>query len=214
MIKQNCAHCGLTYQCICHLKPQLDTQFQFALLTHENELNRATNTGQLISHVFSKSQVHVYLWQRKNPPQALLQHLQSQCIIPVLLYPSEACLTTSEIKKNVADIQAKNQHNQPKANAQLLFILLDATWQEANKMINKSPWLNGIPHLKIDTDKPSCYTLRRNQKEGNLCTCEVAIELLEQFGESENAAHLQNYMLQYLEYFKADRSGHILKINR
>ena len=38
--------------------------------------------------------------------------------------------------------------------------------------------MHDLPCVKIETDKPSVYTLRRNQKVYGLCTAEIVIEVL------------------------------------
>ena len=60
------------------------------------------------------------------------------------------------------------------------WILLDATWQEAAKMLRQSPYLQSCYRLGVKPDSPSVYALRRNQKAGALCTAEVVMELLHQ----------------------------------
>jgi DTW domain-containing protein YfiP len=57
-------------------------------------------------------------------------------------------------------------------------ILLDATWQEARKMFNKSPYLQNLPRAHIKPRQISRYQLRRNQPEGGLCTAECVVEIL------------------------------------
>ncbi|MGV8836132.1 DTW domain-containing protein, partial [Cellvibrio sp.] len=57
-------------------------------------------------------------------------------------------------------------------------ILLDATWQEARKMFNKSPYLKNLPRAHINPRQISQYQLRRNQPEGGLCTAECVVEIL------------------------------------
>jgi len=57
-------------------------------------------------------------------------------------------------------------------------ILLDATWQEARKMFNKSPYLKNLPRAHIKPRQISQYQLRRNQPEGGLCTAECVVEIL------------------------------------
>jgi DTW domain-containing protein YfiP len=57
-------------------------------------------------------------------------------------------------------------------------ILLDATWQEARKMFNKSPYLKSLPRAQIKPRQVSQYQLRRNQPEGGLCTAECVVEIL------------------------------------
>lgn len=78
-------------------------------------------------------------------------------------------------------------------------------------MLNKSAWLNTIPQIHLDITTESSYTLRRNQDRGHLCTCEVGIELLKSFGESEPAKLIDDYYQQYLKVFHADKCGHTLK---
>ena len=92
-----------------------------------------------------------------------------------------------------------------------LFIILDGTWQEAKKMLNKSSWLQAVPQVHLDITSESSYTLRRNQDSGHLCTCEVGIELLKSLGESEPAKLIDDYYQHYLKVFHADKCGHALK---
>ena len=57
-------------------------------------------------------------------------------------------------------------------------VILDATWQEARKMFNRSSYLNQAERVSLDISKPSEFKLRRNQIEGGLSTVECVIELL------------------------------------
>ncbi|WP_157618876.1 DTW domain-containing protein, partial [Vibrio sp. HI00D65] len=72
-------------------------------------------------------------------------------------------------------------------------------WQEAKKMLNKSPWLQTIPQVHLDVTSESSYTLRRNQDSGHLCTCEVGIELLKTLDETQSAEQIENYYQHYLK---------------
>jgi len=78
-------------------------------------------------------------------------------------------------------------------------------------MLNKSEWLKNIATIHLNTERLSAYSLRKNQQPGNLCTCEVAIELLSQLGQTTEAAQLSDYFQHYLSVFKADKSGHKYK---
>ena len=92
-----------------------------------------------------------------------------------------------------------------------LFIILDGTWQEAKKILNKSVWLQAIPQAHLNITSESSYTLRRNQDSGHLCTCEVGVELLKALGEEEQARQIDDYFQHYLKVFQADKCGHSLK---
>lgn len=78
-------------------------------------------------------------------------------------------------------------------------------------MLNKSEWLQALPQLALHGDSASNYQLRRNQQQGNLCTLEIAAELVKQLGEAHNATSMTELLRDYLAAFHADRSGHALK---
>lgn len=190
-----CQHCGLRHNCVCPDLPKIALDIHIALLMHENELSRDTNTGQWLLKSMSTSSQHT--WQRKSPPSELLKLLQDERYSPALLFPSEESVAVSQIKH-----QATMQSKTP------LFIILDGTWQEAKKMLRKSPWLAGIPLAHITPSHTSVYQLRRNQSEGHLCTLEVAAEVIRELGEEQQANTLTAFLEHYMQVFKADKSGH------
>ena len=195
--QQACSGCGFTHQCICHLIPSVESQIDLVLLTHENELSRDTNTGKLLQQ--SLKQCESFVWQRKTPPADLIALLEDETRQPFLLFPSEESMECQQAVLNEA------------SNQKPLFIILDGTWQEAKKMLNKSPWLQPIPQVHLGITSESSYTLRRNQNSGHLCTCEVGVELLKTLGEDEPARLINDYYQHYLKVFQADKSGHALK---
>lgn len=195
--QQACNGCGFTHQCICHRIPSTESQTHVVLLTHENELLRDTNTGKLLQQ--SLEQCESFVWQRKTPPVELMTLLEDETRQPFLLFPSEESMECQQAVLNKAN------------DREPLFIILDGTWQEAKKMLNKSPWLQSIPQVHLDIASESSYTLRRNQDSGHLCTCEVGVELLKALGEDEPARLINYYYQHYLKVFQADKSGHALK---
>ncbi|ELR64080.1 hypothetical protein C942_03161 [Photobacterium marinum] len=188
----SCPRCGFKHNCICAEEPQLSCEARFVLLTHPKELSKDTNTGELMLRTLPDCQR--YTWDRVNPPAELLAQLKSERYSPWLLFPS--------------DEQYPAIPYQATDSKQDLFILLDATWQEARKMVRKSPWLAQLPRLSLTPTKESGYQLRRNQQEGNLCTCEAGITLLELTGHQPQAAALQHYFDAFIDTFHADKSGH------
>ncbi len=195
--QQACSGCGFTHQCICHRIPSTESQTHVVLLTHENELSRDTNTGKLLQQ--SLELCESFVWQRKIPPAELMTLLEDETRQPFLLFPSDKSVECHQAVLNRAN------------GREPLFIILDGTWQEAKKMLNKSPWLQPIPQVHLDITSESSYTLRRNQDSGHLCTCEVGVELLKALGEEEPARLINDYCQYYLRVFQADKSGHALK---
>ena len=192
-----CPECGLSFQCLCPKVPKLKSETEIILLTHPNEIQRDTNSGKILTQTLKHCTS--YIWNRKQPDPELLQRISSCDKKVVLLFPSDHSCTIDDIENNTT------------YNSEFLFIILDSTWQEARKMLNKSHWLKEIPTIHLTTDKVSGYSLRKNQHPGNLCTCEVGIELLHQLGEATEAKQLSDYFEHYLSVFKADKSGHQYK---
>ncbi len=197
-MSQPCPDCGFRFNCICSLMPELTSEHSLMLLMHPNELLRDTNTGKLLQQCLLN--VEHAIWDRKQPSQALVERLADPSLYPVLLFPGENSLTLAQVTQ-----QSQQQSRKP------LFIILDATWQEASKMINKSRWLEGVPMMELSTQGDSEYQLRRNQQQGNLCTFEVAAQLLGQLGEKNNQQQMQSFFAHYLATVQADKSGHALK---
>ena len=145
------------------------------LLTHQRERFKKTNTGSLVADILSE-QARIVVWDRVKPDAELLKHVSEDSI--ALLYPSDDSLMATEAEDY--------KH----------YIIIDGTWQEARKIYNQSPYLKNIPTVKISTTKTSAYHLRRNQREGGLCTAECAIELLNTKGFSSLAEELHSVFLE------------------
>lgn len=128
------------------------------LLTHERELHRPTNTGA-IAMASAGSLVQRVVWERKRPDAELEKLVATGSA--ALVYPAR---------------DSDPQPLDPTAFEQ--FILLDATWQEARKIFNRTPYLKSAPRVSLQPESSSMYQLRRNQLQGGLCTAECAVELL------------------------------------
>jgi DTW domain-containing protein YfiP len=126
------------------------------LLTHERELLRPSNTGGLAKNLAPQI-VEQIIWARNTPDPSLLNAINHENT--VLLYPVD----------DADDAPIESFEN---------IILLDATWQEARKMFNRSSYLKNLPRAHIKPRQLSQYQLRRNQLEGGLCTAECVVEIL------------------------------------
>lgn len=193
-----CPRCKLRHQCVCVRQPHVELNAHIALLTHPNEQQRDTNTGGLLSHTLSTCSVHT--WQRTSPCDTLLTLMQNPRYRPFLLYPGEQSLTPQQ-----ASADADTHGATP------LFIVLDGTWQEARKMLNKSTWLASLPCVQLSPQAASLYDLRRNQSEGHLCTYEVGAEIVHALGAPQEATCMREFFSYYLAAFQADKSGHALR---
>ncbi|HEY8569971.1 tRNA-uridine aminocarboxypropyltransferase [Microbulbifer sp.] len=154
---------------------------QIILLTHERELERPSNTGKLVLSAVAGEGVSVerVIWRRTAPSKALLAVLDDPAT--GLLYPDTEVAGETVASMDVGDCER--------------FILLDATWQEARKMYNRSPYLHSLGRLNLASEQGSRYRLRRNQKSFGLCTAECVVEILRGKGYQAIADRLEQQFL-------------------
>lgn len=143
------------------------------LLTHEREVERPSNTGRIALEAAAGSGLlQRVIWHRTSPDRNLLAEIAKPTT--GVVYP------VSEIAGPAVELSQCEQ-----------FILLDATWQEARKMYNRSPYLHPVKRVALSVTGYSRYALRRNQRQGGLCTAECVIEILRGKGYMALAADIQ-----------------------
>ncbi|ASP49428.1 tRNA-uridine aminocarboxypropyltransferase [Cognaticolwellia beringensis] len=157
------------------------------LLTHERELRRATNTGCLAIEN-ANNLVERILWERIKPNKDLIRLIENN--EAALLYsktdplPESALTMSSEVTSAIPALTPLTIEEYEN------IIIIDATWQEAKKIFNQSPYLRSAPHFTLKTESSSLYKLRANQPTGGLCTIECIIEVLKLKGQNKKAAEL------------------------
>ena len=190
---KRCPACLLAEaHCICAAKPKPQQGAAFCLLMYKGEAYKPSNTGRLIADVMADN--HAFLWQRTEAAPDLLALLANPAYAPVLIFPHEyvepaRCIYTSAQLANHTDGKTP------------LFVLLDGTWREAKKML-KSPYLQSLPVLGIAPEQASDYRLREAAHLHQLCTAEVAIEVL-------NLAALPEASTALQQYFRAFRAAYL-----
>ncbi|WP_407331726.1 tRNA-uridine aminocarboxypropyltransferase [Enterovibrio sp. 27052020O] len=193
-----CEHCGFHYNCLCDQTPSLNSNVRIELLMHETEADRPTNTGRLLEAALPHCRRHI--WHRKTPPAELLTLLADPAVQPYLVFPSETARQLKEVTAGYSSASYEEPYARP-----LHFIIVDATWQQARKMLRQSPWLEDIPTVALPEGLTTTYSLRRNQPTGSLCTCEVGIEILRALNEEENVHAMSTYFEEFMRAFEADR---------
>ncbi|OHT26133.1 DTW domain-containing protein [Providencia stuartii] len=188
---KRCQYCLLpTPQCLCqHIVPT-EAKSQFCLIMFDGEVFKPSNTGKLIADVMPDTLA--FQWSRTEPDSRLLAVLQDPTRQPYLIFPESYAQSGRKVV------------NQPTiSDKPPLFILLDGTWPEARKMFRKSPYLDNIPVLSINTKARTDYLLRTPSKEEQHCTAEVAATLLELAGDTlasqQLFSHFNLFRDKYLE---------------
>lgn len=165
---------------------------KIVLLTHERELLRTTNTGSLALKAYPEwCERHV--WSRVNPDKALVNLLNNHQA--AILYPKLD--GKGEQGKTQSGQCLELEHGNFIDSLPDTLIILDATWQEARKMIRRSAYLQLADKYALNTDTVSDFTLRRNQIEGGLCTLECIIEVCKVSGLVDEANTLKAALTEF-----------------
>ena len=192
-----CDHCGLPESyCACGDIFAGTLPVQLVLLLHENEPIRPSNTSRLIQQLLPHA-THRFIWQRAEPPQALLDMLNSEQYQPWLLFPADR-----------PDLQPRLKTYQRGSGKIPLIVVPDGTWKEVRKIVRKSPWLNDLPLLAFNPDRRTRYTLRRNPDDDHLCTAETVAEVLRLADANEAAEELDQLLDRFLLHYHAWKCNH------
>lgn len=190
-----CAGCRLApSHCLCALRPALPVQAGVCLLMADIEALKPSNTGWLIADVVADT--FAFDWARTVVEPALLALLADPQWQPYLVFPGEF-VAGGRVVTELRRIEAPDGER----GRRPLFVLLDATWPEARKMFRKSPYLDHLPVLSLQSEQLSKYRLRRAQRDHHLCTSEVAALCLELAGESLAAQTLDAYLDVFTNHY-------------
>jgi DTW domain-containing protein YfiP len=178
------------------------------LLTHKNELDRSkTNTGQLVTseylnnHEFESS---IICWSGRDDNVIIEQRIKSFSNLPILLW--------TQGTKNITAVN--DNSNLEHEN---VYIVIDGTWQEAERIYRKGPeLLRNLPKLFITPSSPSRYKLRRNfgyvnkyssdnEVKSLLCTAEICATILQR----EGLIHSSQRILDALDNLQSHNKNEI-----
>ena len=198
--RERCAGCRLaTTHCMCVARPQVPTQAGVCLLMADIEALKPTNTGWLVADVVADT--FAFGWARTETDPALLALLGDPQWQPYVVFPGEYAAP-----ERVVHAVAPAQGNGGRGVRRPLFILLDATWNEARKMFRKSPYLDRFPVLSLQPDQVSHYTLRRSRRDDHFCTSEVAALCLDLAGEALAAQALGAWLDVFTHHYVQARN--------
>lgn len=178
---------------MCSLRPAVQVRAGVCLLMADIEPLKPSNTGWLVADVVADT--FAFGWARTEVDPALLVLLADTQWQPYLVFPGDFVAA----ERVVTSVQPAEAGTQPARRP--LFILLDATWPEARRMFRKSPYLDHLPVLSLQSDQLSRYRLRRSAQEHHLCTSEVAALCLELAGQTHAALTLEAYLDVFTDHY-------------
>ncbi len=195
----SCNKCGLPIiNCLCDKAPKIKTDAVIWILSTEKEFYRPSNTARLLQLV-NPTSTEIFLWERTKTPEKLVANLNNDLYDPFLLFPIENYETASR------KVEYTNTGKVP------AFIIIDGTWKEARKIFRRSTYLENLPIISLQPAFKSNYDLRRGVVDGNLCTIEVAMEVLKINGEFKNSQIVNEFFTLFLKSYKAGSSSHQIK---
>ena len=179
-----CEHCLVPKtECICQHRPDVSCHSAVCFLMYQGECFKPSNTGRIIADVVKNN--HAFLWDRTHFDPQLLALLNDPEYSPIVVFPQQYAEESRWIKTQ-AELNTLTQDKKP------LFVMLDGTWREAKKMF-KSSYLAHFPVLGIQPLTGSTYQLREAAHLHQLCTAEVAIEVLKMADDNAAALALEEY---------------------
>lgn len=192
---RRCQRCLLPLKlCLCATISPSQARSRFCLVMFDTEPMKPSNTGRLIADILPDTAA--FQWSRTEPPQAMLDLVKNKDYQPVVVFPA-----------SYADAEREVIFTPPTGKPPL-FIMLDGTWPEARKMFRKSPWLDALPVISVDLSRLSAYHLREVHAEGQYCTAEVAIALLELAGDTDAASGLGEHFTRFKTRYLAGKTQH------
>ena len=174
--------------CLCALRPVVSGRAGVCLIMADIEPLKPSNTGWLIADVVTDT--FAFGWARTEVDPALLVLLADEQWQPHVVFPGEF-VPDGRVVTEVRATTTKRP----------LFILLDATWPEARKMFRKSPYLDKLPVLSLQSEQLSNYKLRRSQRDAHFCTSEVAAMCLSLCGDALAGRALEAYLNVFTHHY-------------
>ncbi|POU03633.1 DTW domain-containing protein [Escherichia sp. ESNIH1] len=192
---RRCQRCLLPLkQCLCATLQPSAARSRFCLVMFDTEPMKPSNTGRLIADILPDTAA--FQWSRTEPPQALLDLVADPNYQPMVVFPAAYAGSERQVITT------------PPNGKPPLFIMLDGTWTEARKMFRKSPYLDALPVISVDLSRVSAYRLREAQVEGQYCTAEVAIALLDLAADQPAAQALEDHFSCFRTRYLAGKTQH------
>lgn len=149
--------------CWCDAVTPVSSTTHVVFLQHPREAKVAVSTCRMAHNSLPNSELHIGITAVGNA------RLEALCALPdtAVLFPSDTAVDVSAVKT-------------PPKN----LIVVDGTWSNAKKVVEKCPVLSALPRLAFTPDKPGNYRIRKEPAEHCLATIEATAFVLEKL---ENA---------------------------
>lgn len=144
---------------------------------------KSSNAGRLIADTLLDTEA--FQWSGTELPQELLDLAAYPDYQPVVVSPALYAGPEYQIL------------SAPPSGKPPLFVILDGTWTETRKMFRKNPHFDMLPIIPVDLLRTSVYHLREAHADGQYCTTEAAIALLDPADDAPAAVALDEYFTHF-----------------
>ncbi len=144
--------------CWCDAVTQVPSQTHVVFIQHPREAKVPISTCRMAHLSLPNSELHVGLTAVGVPA------LEALCAKPgvAVLFPSESATDVDDLTHPPATL-----------------VVVDGTWSNAKKVVEKCPLLSKLPRLKFFPDQPGNYRIRKEPEEHCLSTIEATAFVLE-----------------------------------
>lgn len=178
-----CEGCGLTDAlCLCAALVPIAVRTRVVIVAHRDEITKPSNTGRLAARLLDGAELHVRgksISERDASPSAGARRL--------VLFPTPGARTLSP----------DDALGDP-----VVLVVPDGSWAQAEKITRREPRADGAEPIALPAGPPTRYGLRRNEREGGLCTIEAIARALSVL-EGARGGAIERQLLDVLELFVA-----------
>jgi DTW domain-containing protein YfiP len=169
-LSRRCPRCLFPeLECLCPDVPRVVTRTRILLLRHASEVSRPTNSGRWAALALDTARLLDYGLPGAGPDLSTLADPGT-----VVLFPSPHAPRLDPLPRQL--------------------VVLDGSWAQARRMIQRIPALRALPRLSLPTrgppPRPGPLPMRRSTVSGGLSTLEALAEALDLVGEDEAARSL------------------------
>ncbi len=147
--------------CLCRLVRPFEAHVNFLILQHPNERKKYCSTTKIVMKAVRNARM---MRGVVFNPETILRAVQGQEVF--LLYPGKDSVDCASVELD----RSKT------------VIVVDGTWDEAQKIIYRNPFLRRFPKLSFSSAPLSNYHIRRQPKAHCLSTLESISYLLKRSG--------------------------------
>jgi len=164
MVKSTyCSRCHMHASlCLCADIQPINTRTQVAIIMHETEQWRTSNTGYLATLMLPNSVLRIH---GERGRMLDVHDWFEPTHRPFVLFP--------DAHARVLDPQLAEEDDRP-----IRLIVPDGTWRQARRMVRRVAGLAKVQRVALPEGLVSKYRLRKRQSTGRMCTFEAISEAL------------------------------------